>query len=83
MEQLQNTWNTVFEHFMVLYGVLWLPWGLTTTQYYKFKSTGSDLYRSSLIDTRSTENDWIGANTDPQYRIDASLLKISQGENQK
>ncbi len=44
------------------------------TEYYKLKSTGSDLDRSSLTDTRSEENDWIVADTDPQYRIDASLV---------
>ncbi len=35
--------------------------------------TISDLDRSGLSDTRSAENDRIGADTDPEYRIDASL----------
>ncbi len=49
-----------------------------STEYYKLKSTGSDLDRVRLIDTRSAENDWIGADTDPQYRIDASLVSMSR-----
>ncbi len=64
------------EHFMVLYDVFMASVGLNNnTEYYKLKSTGSDLDRSRLTDTRSVENDWIGADTDPQYRIDASLLE--------
>ncbi len=74
MEQLQNTWNIVCEHFMVLYDVFVASVGLNNnTEYYKLKSTGSDLDQSRLTDTRSAENDWIRADTDPQYRIDASL----------
>ncbi len=53
---------------------LWLLWGLTTTQ--NSIHTTSDLDRSCLTDTRSAENDRIGADTDPEYRIDASLLSI-------
>ncbi len=75
MEQLQDTSNIVFKHFMVLYGVFVTSVGLNNnTEYYKLKSTGSDLDRSHLTDTRSAENDWIGADTDPQYQIDASLI---------
>ncbi len=71
MEQVQNTSNIVFKHFMVLYGVFVTSVGLNNnTEYYKLKSTGSDLDRSRL----TAENDWIGADTDPQYRIDASLI---------
>ncbi len=47
-------------------------WGLTTAQ--KSIRTTSDLDRSRLTDTRSTENDKIGADTNPEYRIDASLV---------
>ncbi len=36
--------------------------------------TTSELDRSHLTDIRSTENDQIGADTDPEYRIDASLV---------
>ncbi len=36
--------------------------------------TISDLDRSRLTDTRSAENTSIGADTDPEYRIDASLV---------
>ncbi len=62
------------ENCMVLNGVCVASLGLNNnTEYYKLKSTGSDLDRSRLTDTRSAENDWIGADTDPQYRIDASL----------
>ncbi len=39
----------------------------------------SDLDRSRLTDTRSTENDRIGADTDPEYQIDASpLIKLEE-----
>ncbi len=51
---------------------MWFSWGLTTTQ--NSIRTTSDLDRSRLTDTRSAENDRIGADTDPEYRIDASLL---------
>ncbi len=62
------------ENCMVLNGVCVTSLGLNnSTEYYKLKSTGSDLDRSRLTDTRSAENDWIGADTDPPYRIDASL----------
>ncbi len=37
--------------------------------------TLSDLDRSRLSDTRSAENDRIGADTDPEYRIDVSLVQ--------
>ncbi len=56
---------------MVLYNAFVLPWGLTITQ--NSIHTISDLDRSCLTDTRSAENDWIGADTDPEYRIGASL----------
>ncbi len=57
---------------MVLYNAFVLSWGLTITQ--NSIHTISDLDRSRLSDTRSAENDWIGADTDPEYRIDASLI---------
>ncbi len=54
---------------------LWLPWGLTTTQNsISLKAQDRIWIGSRLTDTRSAENDWIGADTDPAYRIDASLL---------
>ncbi len=56
---------------MVLYNAFVLSWGLTITQ--NSIHTISYLDRSHLSDTRSAENDWIGADTDPEYRIDASL----------
>ncbi len=59
---------------MVLYNAFVLSWGLTITQ--NSIHTISDLDRSCLTDTRSAENDWIGADTDPEYRIDASLVWI-------
>ncbi len=50
---------------MVLNGVFVASVGLNNnTEYYKIKSTGSDLDRSRLTDTRSAENDWIGADTE-------------------
>ncbi len=36
-----------------------------------------------LTDTRSAENDRIGADTDPEYRIDASLFVIGETTNNK
>ncbi len=51
---------------------LWLSWGLTTTQ--NSIRTASDLGWSRLTDTQSAEYDRIGADTDPEYRIDASLV---------
>ncbi len=73
---LTLNYGTASEHldfdFMVLYNAFVLSWGLTITQ--NSIHTISDLDRSHLTDTRSTENDWIGADTDPEYRIDASLL---------
>ncbi len=59
---------------MVLYNAFVLSWGLTITQ--NSIHTISDLDRSRLSDTRSAENDWIGADTDPEYRIDASLKNM-------
>ncbi len=56
---------------MVLYNAFV---GLTITQ--NSICTISDLDLSRLSDTRSTENDRIGADTDPEYRIDASLVRI-------
>ncbi len=58
--------------FMVPYNAFVLSWGLTITQ--NSIRTISDLERSRLTDTRSAENDRIGADTDPEYRIDASLV---------
>ncbi len=73
MEKLQNTLNIMDENVMVLYDVfLWLSWGLTTTQ--NSIRTTLDLDRSRLADSRSKENDRIGADTDPEYRIDVSLF---------
>ncbi len=60
---------------------LWLPWGLTTTQNsISLKAQDRIWIGSRLTDTRSAENDWIGADTDPQYRIDASLTPTSLEE---
>ncbi len=74
---LTLNYGTASEHldfdFMVLYNAFVLSWGLTITQ--NSIHTISDLDRSRLTDTRSAENDWIGADTDPEYRIDASLIK--------
>ncbi len=67
MEWLQNTWTLTLWYSNVFV----LSWGLTITQ--NIIRTISDLDRSRLSDTRSTENDRIGADTDPEYRIDASL----------
>ncbi len=54
---------------------VWLPWGLITTQnIISLKAQYRIWIRSRLTDTRSAENDWIGADTDLQYRIDASLV---------
>ncbi len=63
--------------FMVLYNVFVLSRGLTITQ--NSIHTISDLDQSGLTDTRSAENDRIGADTDPEYRIDASLVN-TQGK---
>ncbi len=57
---------------MVLYNAFVLSWGLTITQ--NSIHTISDLDRSRLSDTRSAENDRIGADTDPKYRIDVSHI---------
>ncbi len=64
---------------MVLYNAFVLSWGLTITQ--NSIHTISDLDRSRLSDTRSAENDRIGADTDPEYRIDASLSKMRNYSN--
>ncbi len=62
---------------------LWLPWGLTTTQnIISLKAQDWIWIGSRLTDTRSAENDWIGANTDPAYRIDASLLETQSHSTQ-
>ncbi len=66
MERLQNTWT------LTLWCFIMLLWGLTITQ--NSIRRISDLDRSRLSDTRSAENDRIGADTDPEYRIDASLV---------
>ncbi len=70
MERPQNTW--AFD-FMVLYNVFVLSWCLTITQ--NSIRTTSDLDRSRLTDTRSAENDRIGA--DPENQINASLIVMS------
>ncbi len=65
--------GTALEHFkysaQTLYGALWclcgFYWGLTTAQ--NSIRTISDLDLSRLTDTRSAENDRIGADTDPAY----------------
>ncbi len=75
MERLQNTWTLTLWCFIMRLG---LSWGLTITQ--NSIRTISDLDRSHLSDTRSAENDRIGADTDPEYRIDASLSKIQQNK---
>ncbi len=76
---LTLNYGTASEHLdfdsMVLYNAFVLSWGLTITQ--NSIRRISDLDRSRLSDTRSTENDRIGADTDPEYRIDASLVKSS------
>ncbi len=59
---------------MVLYNASVLSWGLTITQNSNVIHTISYLDRSPLTDTRSAENDRIGADIDPEYRIDASLM---------
>ncbi len=67
---------SVCEHFMVLYDVFVASLGLNNnTEIISLKAQDriwiwSDRYRS-------TENDWFGADTDPQYRIDASLILTS------
>ncbi len=75
---LTLNYGTASEHldfaFMVLYNVFVLSWGLTITQ--NIIHTISDLDRSGLTDTRSAENYRIGADTDPEYRIDASLVMV-------
>ncbi len=58
---------------MVLYNAFVVSWGLTITQ--NSIHTISDLDRSRLSDTQSAENDRIGADTDPEYQIDASLVR--------
>ncbi len=74
---LTLNYGTASEHLnldsMVLYNAFVLSWGSTITQ--NSIHTLSDLDRSPLSDTRSAENDRIGADTDPEYRIDASLRK--------
>ncbi len=72
---LTLNYGTASEHldfdFMVLYNAFVLSWGLKITQ--NSIRRISDLDRSRLTDTRSAENDRIGADTDPENRIDASL----------
>ncbi len=73
---LTLNYGTASEHldfdFIVLYNAFVLSWGLTITQ--NSIHTISDLDRSRLSETRSAENDRIGTDTDPEYRIDASLV---------
>ncbi len=80
---LTLNYGTASEHLvfdsMVLYNAFVLSWGLTITQ--NSIRTISDLDRSRLSDTRSAENDRIGADTDPEYRIDASLDFYHRGGN--
>ncbi len=57
------------EHFMVLYDVYVVFVGLNNS------TIVYAILRSRLTDTRSAENDRIGADTDPEYRIDASLFE--------
>ncbi len=75
---LTLNYGTTSEHldfdFMVLYNACVLSRGLTRTQ--NSIRRISDLDRSRLSDTRSAENDRIGADTDPEYRIDASLVNL-------
>ncbi len=72
---LTLNYGTDSEHldldFMVLYNVFVLSSGLTIS--HNSICTISDLDRSRLTNTRSAENARIGADTDPEYRIDASL----------
>ncbi len=72
---LTLNYGTASEHFdldfVVLYNAFVLSWGLTHNSI----RTISDLDRSHLSDTRSAENDRIGADTDPEDRIDASLTE--------
>ncbi len=55
----------------------------TAAEHFKYSAaqnsvrTTSDLDRSRLTDTRSAENDQIETDTDPEYRIDASLVFIN------
>ncbi len=76
---LTLNYGTASEHldfdFMVLYNAFVLSRGLTITQ--NSIRTISDLDRSRLSDTRSPENDRIGADTDTEDRIDASLVENS------
>ncbi len=60
---------------MVLYDVFVVFMGFCG---FRSKCTTSDLDRSHLTNKRSAENDWIGANTIPEYRIDASLVMRSK-----
>ncbi len=64
---------------MVLYNAFVLSWGLTITQ--NSIHTISDLDTVSSLS--SAENDRIGADTDPEYRIDASLIIIKYAWNNK
>ncbi len=57
---------------------MWLSWGLTTA-HYSIRTT-SDLDQSRLTDTRTAENDRIGADTDPEYQIDASQIITINGK---
>ncbi len=57
-----------------LYGAFTALWCFCGFQQQHNSIRTSDLDRSRLTDTRSTENDRIGADTDPEYQIDASLL---------
>ncbi len=63
MERLQNTWTLTLWWF---YNVFVLSWGLTITQNSIRTISDSD-------QNRSAENASIGADNDPEYRIDAFL----------
>ncbi len=73
---LTLNYGTASEHldfdFMVLYNAFVLSWGSRITQ--NCIHTILDLDRSRFSNTRSAENDRIGVDTDPEYRIDASLV---------
>ncbi len=59
---------------------MWFSWGLTTAHYSIRTTSDLDRSRLCLTDTRTTENDRIGADTDPEYRIDASQIITINGK---
>ncbi len=64
MEQLQDMHYNALK----LHGALWCFCGFRGAK--QQHRIVSDLDRSRLTDTRSTENDWIRADTNPEYLID-------------